>query len=154
MKQILFLDLEGTIIKTWENPTIINSMKISNFIKHNGFEEIGIFSFAIWNQADGEKFLNEMLPLIEKVLTVKITVAHIPTIETLRRDVMNEFNLAKLSKDDFFCFNNKESAFITFCRRNFKDSNCVLLDDMIWDEIHFSVARKNLTVNTINVNSL
>jgi len=151
---ILFLDLEGTVIKTWENPTIINADKVKRFIEQGSFTKFSIFSFAIWHAEDGATFLNDMKADLEAALGIEIDADLVPTIETLRRDVMSEFNLAKLTKDDFFCFNNKESAFITFCRRNFKDCTCTLIDDIIWDEISFSVRRKNLLVNTVNVNSL
>ena len=59
-KRLVWLDLEGTIIESWYNTKLINIEKIKDLLDRFGVTEIGIFSFAIYNQTDITKFNDEV----------------------------------------------------------------------------------------------
>ena len=49
---ILFLDLEDTIIESWNDPFLINVEKIKEWLKCHSFKEIRLFSFAVHDNRD------------------------------------------------------------------------------------------------------
>lgn len=157
MKKMLFLDLEGTIITSWNNPFIIHSDVIKKFIERNEFDSICIFSFAIYHEADKIHFLTDpnFKKEIESVLGIQLNLSFIPTIKDLTSLFAQEYNLppSKVQQNDFFDFNNKESGFINYCRR-MRDCECTLIDDAIWDEIDMKITNRNVTIKTINIETL
>ena len=60
MKKVWFFDLEETIIRSWNDPILINKDRVTRFIEENGIKEITIFSAAIWHEND--KFLPRGVP--------------------------------------------------------------------------------------------
>ena len=158
MKKILFLDLEQTIISSWNDPHIINAKAIRDHIEHSNYDEFSIFSFAVYHNEDRHTCINhpDFVPKIARCLDIQINVEYIPTIEELRILLCRQFNLppGRVDRDDFFCFSNKDTAFFNYCRQSFKDCECTLIDDAIWDETVVSIASKNLVMRTINVLSL
>ncbi len=54
----LFLDLEKTIIHSWDDPIIINEERITDIIRRINPNKIGVYSYAIYSQKDLETFQN------------------------------------------------------------------------------------------------
>lgn len=70
MNTLVLLDLEQTIIPSWEDMWLDLSAtaKIKEFLKNQGVTSIslGLMSWAVWHEEDKVKFRNELLPEIEK----------------------------------------------------------------------------------------
>jgi hypothetical protein len=60
MFDTIFLDLEDTVIESWHSPYYTNLQKVRKWLKDNAVTEVGIFSFAIHNDADKAVFDQQM----------------------------------------------------------------------------------------------
>ena len=130
----LWLDIEGTIIKSWEEPFIINQEKIQNLICEFLPDEIGVFSFAIWNDKDREFFKDQIGPHLEKIFGIQIT--HIPTKQEVFQAI-KKANKKQFDFDDFCDFWGKENGFSDWIRATNSGTH-ILIDDLVEDcEIFF-----------------
>lgn len=69
----VFLDLEGTVINNWDDALLLNKcLDIRSWLKCNRVKEVAIFSAAIWNEADKQRFEKVIKPFLEDALDVKI----------------------------------------------------------------------------------
>ena len=102
-----FIDLENTVIEDWDSfiPMPENIKMLKEIFKITEEEEIGIFSFAIFNDHDKKTFEKQVKPLLEAELNVKST--SVVTKEELIKILSKEFHLT-VTEDDFLTFLNKE----------------------------------------------
>ena len=134
MKTILFLDLENTIIDTWDNRNICSNWKsIKSWISCINFDEVHVFSYAIWNQDDIRTFKDSIAPSIEEVLKIRFN-DKVLDVDLMRVICANHLKI-RMNKDDFFTFMKKEISFRIICEENFSGCECILLDDMVIDSI-------------------
>jgi hypothetical protein len=147
-----FLDLEETIINSWHDQRLCNVSKIKKLLKNNFVENISIFSFAIWNEKDRQEFISSLKDPIQRALDVNI--GNIPTQEEILKDIVKftgcKWELQELS---CVCVWGKHRLFLDFCQFNFKNTTCVLVDDVV-PNLTFINKDINLTVDLINVNTL
>lgn len=152
MQKFVFLDLEGTIIDTWDNHEMGNIQKVRQWLKNENVKAAGIFSFAVDNEKDKADFKNAFVfKALEEALGVMFT--RIVTVEEVRHAIMMK-NRVKL--EDLWEVKQlwgKERGFIDFCFQHFNDCECVLLDDLV-NDMTVTFTRKNLTVRTVNVDDL
>lgn len=76
MKTKLYLDLEGTIITSFDDARLVNVIKISDFLDANpdiDRDDVRVFSFAIYNDKDKDKFIRFIKPMLERALNITIT---------------------------------------------------------------------------------
>ena len=66
----IFLDLEGTVIDTWDDRNLCNIERVKAFLGDT--EEVHIFSAAIWDDKDKRTFAEEIKPALEQALDVSI----------------------------------------------------------------------------------
>lgn len=152
MDKFVWLDLEGTVIATWDDPELGNIQKVRQWLKNEGAKAVGIFSFAIDDDKDKTYFKNSFtLKALEQALGVMIT--RIVTVEEVRHAIMlkNKVKLEGLWEVKQLW--SKERGFIDFCFQHFKDCECVLLDDLV-NDMTMTFERKNLTIRTVNVDDL
>lgn len=130
----LWFDLEETLIESWDKPFVINQEKIFNFLKEFPCDEIGIFSFAIWDDKDREFFNFQMKMNIEETFGIKIS--RVSTKQELFQAIKNNHR-CQFSFEDFHDFWDKEKCFVDWIRKtNF--GTHILIDDMVEDcEIKF-----------------
>jgi len=133
---ILFLDLEATVIESWEVPVLVNISKITQILHKLSPRKIGIFSFAIWSDDDLHTFNRIIRPNIERELCISISDDLIPTKRSIHKKIKEEGKevfLAKdfISFDDFTELWSKDRAFIDWCRASFTDKRIILLDDIV-----------------------
>ena len=130
----LWFDLEATIIDSWDNPFIINEAKIFDVLKDFPHDEIGIFSFAIWDDKDREIFNSQIKPRIEETFGIKI--AHVPTKQEMFQAIKKNHK-CQFSFEDFFDFWGKENGFSDWIRATNTGTH-ILIDDMVEDcGMHF-----------------
>jgi hypothetical protein len=131
----LFLDLEETIIKSWDNSLLCNVNTVKKFIETSSFVEansanllpVTIFSFAIWNEKDKLDFVWSMQERIETVLQTK--VERVVTVEEIVNSIRRNMK-AHLSVHDVVSIWGKHRAFFDWCRFE-EECNCRLLDDCV-----------------------
>jgi len=158
-KVSVFIDLENTIIKTWNNHDLINILKIRNQLDslQNFDRTIGIFSFAIYNETDKHIFNRDIKKKIEEALNVKIKV--FPSIEDILFIIMKGTGCIWNSDSDedvyeFFNLKGKSGAFEDFCISQGKtEEHFILIDDMVPDKI-IEFKRTGLKIEFINVDTL
>lgn len=141
-----FLDLEMTLIESWDLPVLINQDRIKSL----GIKEAIIFSFAIWNEKDIDTFNNTMKHKIEQFFDINIV--HVLSLVDIVKGVSN---FRPIIKDEFDLreFHTKESAFVDFIRGTDRSLvECVLVDDMV-EEMEM-VLNKEKKIRTINVDDL
>ena len=134
---IVFLDLEATVIDSWDNPVFIGE-RLKSLISDMDAERFGIFSFAIWSEEDRQHCIKHIVPMLEANLGIKIDLTLIPTkremCEKIRTCGKENF-LARefMSFDDFRELWSKDRAFIDWIRASFgkTSTSFCLIDDMV-----------------------
>lgn len=164
MKTILFLDLEDTVITPvingWANTQMINTDKLRALLLQLKPTEVGIFSFAIWNEFELRGFNHGTRPMLERFLGHALTF--VPTVDD--QIIPAACSQMKLSPDvvefsDMSDFWGKQQAFRLCVRNIFKNRTklddplkVVLLDDVVFDET-FHWPDLNLTGQIINIDT-
>ena len=141
-KRLLFLDLEDTVIepvmKGWHNTEMINVEKLKKFINELKPDSVHIFSFAIWDEIEKERFILYTQPMIEK--TLGITIVGVPTVEDIIHNVCRVKSVpnGSIDFDDLSTFFGKQHAF-HLCMRHLYATNSTpveltFLDDVVYNE--------------------
>lgn len=150
MNTFVFFDLEATLIDEWDSFSLINIPKIQKLLKTFPNKTIfGLFSFAVYNKRDLNKFLSEK-EFIESNFGFLFDTEFLYTVEELN-GLFSQLSKTKSTMEDFFDFYKKENAFLLFSKLEiFKDSHIILVDDMVRDcEMFFP--KTNTKVTLINV---
>lgn len=129
---LVFLDLEETIIYSWSNPLLCNVHKIRTYLRKHNITEIHIFSFAIYNVVDQAEFVRDMKPAIEEALGV--TVLSWPSV----RDMLKaDYELTGVHFDsgtevhDYITIRGKPQGFINYINSRCEYNYAVLIDDIV-----------------------
>ena len=124
MKPRIFLDIEKTLIKSLDNPLMINHELIANITKDN--PNVSLFTFGIWDEIELKRvewLIREIGTIhnikIDEVFTKKTILE---CVNTTLKITIDEFDL-----NDFF---GKDGAFVNFCKSSFS-GECILVDDMV-----------------------
>ena len=173
-KIAIFLDLEKTVIDSWDSGKLLES-NIAKITRHvrtlNSLTDtkldLGIFSFAIWNDNDRIEFIEKMLPAIEEVIRIDVNQDLIPSIADLVQHIKKKQNLSVFDHNEFFNFFNKKSAFLAWGEQFVKASAeqppqfkmIELIDDMVDNSIMHLMSKPfadtdTTVVSTININDM
>ncbi len=153
---VLLLDLELTLIQSWEEPDWLeeNANKIKNFINSQNFDSFGLFSLAVWEDKDVVKFNSFLRPIIEKELGINFDDMWILTKTKIIQKVRQNTKLAFFGQDinDFDFFLQKDHL-LTFLILNnaWPNTNITLIDDTVKN---CNLILDNSTTNIININNL
>lgn len=131
MKTLLLLDLEQTIIPVWEDfyPLPQNCDKIKQFNETFQADEVGLFSWAVWNQRDKDVW-NRVKEDFEQ--TLEVTFDHCWSIEDYIELVKQHQGPVGMDKFDFFDFYDKEMCLFVLMNRGWFDGyHVVLFDDVV-----------------------
>ncbi|MBP7284948.1 MAG: hypothetical protein KBA66_25400 [Leptospiraceae bacterium] len=140
----LFLDLEKTIIHSWDDPILINEERIINIIRSVNPSKIGIYSFAIYNKQDLDIFQKTILFALEGALHINIQTDLIFTVEEIADTVL------KTKKSDvrnFIQVYGKQRSFTEFIKEKYKEGNFVLIDDLVENK---EISENNIRIQLIN----
>lgn len=124
----IFLDLEETVINNWDDGFLVNSTKLRNFLKCQRVSEVGIFSFAVWNKDDFDRFDRVHRRVIERALDC--AVKSCPTVDEMMSadKEMTRVHFDNLS--EFMGIRGKVGAFTNWCRRH-NLQKTMLVDDTV-----------------------
>lgn len=129
MNTCVFLDLEETIIDSWHSGLLVNVQVLRDFLEKNNVTEVGIFSFAVYNDRDLEIFNRDHKPFIERALNVTITSC--VTVEQMMKKDTAFTGIFFDNVSDFISVRGKKDAFINFVNGNVKFDKAMLIDDVV-----------------------
>ena len=149
LRRELWLDLESTVItpviEGWWKSELINVEKVKDVIASFAPHRINIFSFAIWNSLEREKFNQGTRPMLEQALGVELNL-----VLTVDEDIIpaccKEMGIQPVMVDfqEMSNFWSKQGAF-RLCMRshaaNHRRHNLnlplhvLLLDDAVYNEV-------------------
>ena len=129
----------------WFNTQLINTDKIKRVIAEFKPERIHIFSFAIWNQQERERFNLGTRPMIEQHFGIKLQLV-LSVDDDIIPICCRQFGLSTGLVDfqEMSNFWGKQGAF-RLCMRHHAESHqrhhpgrplhALLLDDVVYDEV-------------------
>jgi len=148
----VFLDLEETIIESWSNPLLMNVGKIGNFLHTAGVEEVGIFSFAIWNEQDRIDFVKRGIKQAIEI-SLGVTIKEILTVPNIANEVFWKTGL-RMDINEFITIWGKQRAFIDWALITQRNEKRVILIDDVVRNIDVIDRDRNLLIELINVEKL
>ena len=126
----LFLDLEETVVDSWQSQRLVNIGAVKSFLQNNSFDEVDVFSFAVWNNDDVAVFNRDLKPVLNRALNVNLkdcpSVPDVMKADTKLTGVQWHNDVT-----EFIQVRGKFTAFLNWCKLNHPNDNCVLLDDMV-----------------------
>ena len=131
---LFFIDLEQTIIESWDNPNLINVQRISTWLKQERADELRIFSFAIWDDKDKRKFDNDIKPAIQ--LALDLPVVSWPSVQDMMRADFNHTGIRfeeGHAVSEFIQLRGKEQGFFNYVCNQYDFDRAVLIDDVVPD---------------------
>ena len=92
----IFLDIEGTLIKSLDEPVAINHQRIKNLLEHLGSSSVSLFAFGFWTQTELEQ-CTWLVPFLQE--THNITINDMaPDQKHSLRGVSRDFHLRRKIK--------------------------------------------------------
>ena len=149
---ILFLDLEGTVIDTFENMNLGNISEVRSFIKSHNPESIFIYSFAIWDKKDVSLVKNLVIPRLEDVLNCTISKKVI-TVSNMRQVLAENEGLILDHDFEFINILGKYYSFLRLAPLLFPNKDVTLIDDMVPDSTTHNKTL-NIRLETIIIDTL
>lgn len=150
MKNILWLDLEQTVIVSWYELELINIQKIKEFIKSRNFDQFHIWSYAIQTDEDIDYFNTNIKGMLELALEVNISFA--PSIDQIIHKLFQKEVFLYENRIEFMSFHDKGTSFHKFVKliKPFnKDHNHTLIDDCV-DNTKIFLNKQNVTLEMLN----
>jgi hypothetical protein len=150
MVKKVFLDLEETIINSWNDKLFLHHVdKIRKWLDKNEIKEIHIWSFAIWDESDKQHFVtSRLMEDIETALGRPIISYY--SVEEMQTKVEYYEGMIYDCRTEFMQINGKRWSFIKYCLGSHKDCECILIDDAVPNQTLID-HDKNLTIQLINV---
>jgi len=137
MKTKIFLDLEETIIDAWDSRIFLlnNIADIKTFINGNfnfNSVELGIFSFAIWNEEDKEDFNKNLKNIIQDLFELPIIDENIVTVTDIG-DLLSKKLFVNLLPFELINIWGKEKAFFDWVSLTDqkRTKRFILIDDIV-----------------------
>lgn len=146
MKTHLFIDLEDTVIKSWDDQALINIDTIKRHIAEIKPDFVHIYSAAIWYQRDVDNFNSGLKSVLERELGVTFE----PTMSIAEFKRKTSWATLDVSTGELLLTIGKFRLFLDICKTLFKNSRCVLLDDMCDNEITVSKTH-NVEIEMIRI---
>lgn len=124
----LFLDLEKTIIHSWDDPMIVNEERVTNKIRSINPDKIGIYSYAIYDRKDLTIFQSTIQEDLENTFQIKIDPTLLVTVEEIADTVKQ---LKNSDVRTFIQQYGKQKSFSEFIKQKYKVGKFILLDDLV-----------------------
>lgn len=169
----VFLDLEETIIDTWQDGNILGHGvdRICEFIngKDKWFQnntilapatpllnmKLGLMSWAVWDHKDKEAFNTRFRPHLEQLLDCKFDDRFVLSMDDWAQLIFRHFN-KKFSRQDLFDIFSKPEVLFALARTNpdFHKSTVFLIDDAYEHLMTFKSPRNKCHVEIRNINNM
>ena len=148
------IDLEETIIRSWDDPILINVQRIKEFLQKRSISEINIFSYAIYDDKDKHVFANDVKPCIERALGV--SVLSWPSVQDIIREEKKFNNVIfdpHYEVSEYIQLRGKKDGFINYVQSKYDFDLAILIDDVIPD-ITVTHRTNGWSIELWNVNSI
>jgi hypothetical protein len=136
---ITLLDLEGTVIKSWEDPTWISvGENVRKYVTGEwlgppgeGLARLGLMSWAVYNDRDKAIFNKSIRPWLEERINKKFDDDLILSMDDWADRVFEATN-CKVSREDMFDVCKKEDVLFKLRKHPMFHHTCTfLLDDAV-----------------------
>ena len=148
----IFLDLEETVIDSWDSGLLVNSSQVRDFIKSQQASNVTIFSFAVWDANDQKTFDKQHRRVLQRALDTGIAL--VPTVQDF---MLSDTKLTGVDWQgdvtEFICLRGKVGAFINWCKLHHSGENCLLVDDVV-PNMDVIDRDSGVIIRLVNVNTL
>ena len=124
----IFLDLEQTIITSWDEGLLCNATRVRDFLADQKTKTFTVFSFAVWNNKDQATFEKIHRRPLERALDCR--VKHCPSVEDFMKADTSLTGVHFNSVTDFVSIRGKVGAFTNWVRFN-GIKHAILVDDVV-----------------------
>ena len=146
----VFLDLEETVITSWDEGLLVNASKVREFLKEQNVTNFTVFSFAVWNDKDKADFDRLHRRPLERGLDCMVKSC--PSTEDFMQADTNLTGVHFDSLTDFISIRGKVGAFTNWVR--FQGlANALLVDDVV-PNVDIVDRTTGDTIRFVNVASL
>jgi len=134
----VFLDLEETVIESWNNPDWLSLKadiirEVINVLKReNTTVQLGLMSWAVWDDADKKVFNKKLREPIEQSLKLEFSDDLILSMDDWIQLVMVNSGM-RLSRADVHDLSSKETIlfWLRDAKHDFPTGSIILIDDAI-----------------------
>lgn len=135
--QHIFLDLEQTVIDSWESQCLINIEQVRAKLADHfavGESVMHIFSFAIWDDRDECVFRSDLEARLMEALGLHTRfVVH--SVDRIGGELLRSTRVLWERQELITCL-GKQEVFTQFCRAKFNRAvHCILLDDTVINSV-------------------
>ena len=145
---VVFIDLEGCLINSWLDRTIMPELKPLI----DKLDDIKLFTFAIFGDQDMSEFEKNIKPEIEEFFNKPISLVESRSnlIPILNGDEHNGRHIEPTELSDFY---TKSEAFRTYISNKYKSGKYILIDDSAVDSTLF-LNDSRLIIHTVSFKTL
>lgn len=154
---VVLFDLEGCLIKHWDDPKIINVDALRGLLtqvwEHNYTYIYGIYSYALWREDNRNIVVNQLVPQLEPLLGIEFNEDYIFSTSHIIDDFSQKH--CPINYGAYCSVISKEQSIMTFIRDNymFKDCSVLLVDPTVTHGMNVFIPGQN-TLMFINSNRL
>jgi len=124
----VFLDLEETVITSWDEGLLCNTSKVREFLSKQKVTSFTVFSFAVWNDKDKVDF--ERLHRRSLELALDCVVTGCPSVTDFMKADTELTGVKFDSLTDFISIRGKVGAFTSWVRFH-EIGDALLVDDVV-----------------------
>lgn len=156
----LYLDLEETVISSWQDQVLVKSHKLEMLLAANpdiDRSDVRVFSFAIYNQKDKDEFARDIKPMLERRFGITITlwpsVAEMAEADQLLtgRRWLDADSMGGLDICEFIDLRGKAGAFMNWVLFHGVDGErYMLLDDVVPQHVLYD-RKRDIQIDFVNV---
>jgi hypothetical protein len=148
----VFLDLEQTVLSSWDEGVLVNKTKVHDFLKEQKATGFHVFSFAVWNDDDVNEFNRRFKTFLENALDCKVLSCF--SCADFRKADTELTGVRFDDLTDFISVRGKVGAFQSWCELNFSGQSNVLVDDVVPNAVwnNFTTKTKCVFVNVDDLN--
>ena len=154
---IVFLDLEETVIDEWGQWNYLprNIIAIARFLKNHPDCRLGLMSWAVWNDADKNKFSDMLLGDLTQMLDKQFDPSLVWSMDEWADELFKDTGLRVVRQDLYDCFGKPEVLF-RLARKHplFAGQEVVLIDDAYPHEMTITVPTTECTVKFLDIRKL
>lgn len=135
-QKLLFLDLEETLIESWDDPRLCKPAKVSGLLeKHFGKDRditpASLWSFAVWHQADVDHFNKHFRDFLQNTFSISFG-DHILTMQEMCENSRQFKGWSHLDATEFSQLFGKDVSLEHWAKmKDIRDSEIILLDDTV-----------------------
>lgn len=156
----LYLDLEETVISSWQDQVLVKTHKLETLLAANpdlDRTDVRVFSFAIYNQKDKDEFARDIKPMLERRFGITITawpsVAEMAEADQLLTGCrwLDADTMGGLGITEFICLRGKAGAFENYVWYHGTDGErYMLLDDVVAQRVIYD-RKRDIQIDFVNV---